>query len=106
MVIIQKEFYGPHIINEISAMFCHQSDVDEVWVVKKNENGTIVPIANLIGEYNKMGVSEVVDYNNYIMSLSIYKDKKFFVSEIYINENHHGKAVVSVVTTSMWADLD
>lgn len=106
MVNVHKEFYGPHIIDEISAMFCHQADVDEVWVVKKNENGTIVPIVNLVGEYNGMGVSGVNEYNHYIMSQTTCKDNKFFISEIYINENHRNKAVVTVVTTSMWADLD
>lgn len=106
MVNIHKEFYGPHIIDEISAMFCHQADVDEVWVVKKNENGTIVPIVNLVGEFNAMGISGANDYNNYIMSLAVCKDSRFLVSEIYVNENHRGKAVVSVVATSIWADLD
>lgn len=106
MVNIHKEFYGSHSINEICAMFCHQADVDEVWVVKKNENKTIVPLINLVGEFNAMGVSGANDYNKYIMSLVTCKDNRFFVSEIYVNENHHKKAVVSVVTTSVWADSE
>lgn len=92
MTYINDYFYGKHTIGEIREMFQHQPDVDQVFVMKNNDDDYDIKdiITYFIGPNNSKNINDTKEFNRIRQIECGYADKLVDVLEFHLYKSGYG----------------